>query len=117
MSQDARPVIGLLFGDCTGIGPEIAAKVLARGADRPDARLVAIGDARVLEQGIADAGLDLTWRRVDEERMSWANNSVPLIDLGNVEPKTLARGQVSSLSGKLTGDTLAHAIGMARRGV
>ena len=34
MSQDRRPVIGFLFGDCNGIGPEITAKVLAKSAER-----------------------------------------------------------------------------------
>ena len=116
MSQDARPVIGLLFGDCTGIGPEIAAKILARGAERPNARLVAIGDSRVLEQGAKDAGVDITWRRVAEDDLAWDDRAVPLVDLRNIDPAAFERGRVSPESGRLTGDSLAHAITMAQAG-
>jgi 4-hydroxythreonine-4-phosphate dehydrogenase len=116
MSQSRRPIVGLLFGDPTGIGPEIAAKVLAQGADRPDARLVAIGDARVLEQGIQDGGVSLRWQRVAEEEMAWEDGIVPLVDLGNVDMSAVERGKVSPEAGKLTGDTLAHAVRMAQAG-
>ena len=116
MSIDARPIVGLLFGDCTGIGPEIAAKVLAHGADRSEMRVVAIGDARVLEQGMRDAGVSLIWRRVAEDNIAWADGAVPLIDLANVDPATIERGRVAADSGRLTGDTLAHAIRMAQTG-
>jgi 4-hydroxythreonine-4-phosphate dehydrogenase len=116
MHVDSRPRIGLLFGDCTGIGPEIAAKVLAGGAEREYARLVAIGDARVLELGMRDAGVDFRWRRVEEDSIRWADGVVPLVDLGNVDPAAIERGRVSPASGRLTGDTLAHAIRMATAG-
>jgi 4-hydroxythreonine-4-phosphate dehydrogenase len=116
MTQDTRPVIGFLFGDCTGIGPEIAAKVLAKGADRADARLVAIGDARVLELGMRDAGVSFPWRRVAEDAITWDDGAVPLVDLGNIDPAAIERGRVSPESGKLTGDTLAHAIRMSQEG-
>jgi 4-hydroxythreonine-4-phosphate dehydrogenase len=116
MTQDTRPVIGFLFGDCTGIGPEIAAKVLAKGAERPDARLVAIGDARVLELGMRDTGVSFPWRRVAEDAIAWDGGAVPLVDLGNIDPATIERGRVSPESGKLTGDTLAHAIRMSQAG-
>jgi 4-hydroxythreonine-4-phosphate dehydrogenase len=116
MTNVAPPVIGLLFGDCTGIGPEIAAKVLANGAERPDARLVAIGDSRVLELGMRDAGVSFPWKRVDEDLVDWTGGAVPLIDLKNVDPHALERGRISPESGKLTGDTLAHAIRLAQAG-
>jgi 4-hydroxythreonine-4-phosphate dehydrogenase len=116
MPTDTRPRIGLLFGDCTGIGPEIAAKVLAQGGVRDDARLVAIGDARVLELGMRDAGVKVGYRPVDEDAIVWSDGFVPLVDLGNVDPATIERGRVSAESGRLTGDTLAHAIRMAQAG-
>jgi 4-hydroxy-L-threonine phosphate dehydrogenase PdxA len=101
MPTDTRPRIGLLFGDCTGIGPEIAAKVLAQGAVRDDARLVAIGDARVLELGMRDAGVKVGYRPVDEDAIVWSDGFVPLVDLGNVDPATIERGRVSAESGRL----------------
>ena len=52
-----------MMGDCTGIGPEIVAKIL-HGKRLPDvARLVVVGDARVFELGMRDAGVELRWER------------------------------------------------------
>src|SRR5688572_19238617 len=57
------PVIGLMLGDVTGIGPEISAKLLASGAaERHGARVAVIGDARVLKLGARDAGVEVKWR-------------------------------------------------------
>ncbi|TCR64210.1 4-hydroxythreonine-4-phosphate dehydrogenase PdxA [Bosea sp. BK604] len=112
-----KPRLGLLFGDSTGIGPEIAAKVLAEGGYREHVRLVAIGDKRVLEQGVRDAGVELRWTEVAEGgEIDWDSLEVPLIDLGNADPAALGRGKMSPESGKITGETLAHAIGMAQAG-
>ena len=55
------PLIGLMLGDATGIGPEIAAKVLASRAVADVARIVVIGDARVLELGMRDAGANVPY--------------------------------------------------------
>jgi 4-hydroxythreonine-4-phosphate dehydrogenase len=111
------PRIALLMGDCTGIGPEIVARVLHEGRLAGTARLVAVGDVRVLALGMRDAGVSFPWRRVDTVAgIDWAQEGVPVIDLGNTDPDALPRGQISPESGKLTGETLAAAIAMARRG-
>jgi 4-hydroxythreonine-4-phosphate dehydrogenase len=112
------PIIGLMPGDPTGIGPEITAKVLAVGELRGKARLVVIGDARVLEMGQRDAGTSLPVRRYASLReVDWSDeSSVPLVDLGNIDPSAFPRGAVSAEAGKLTGDTLKAMIGMALEG-
>ena len=51
------PLLGLMLGDCTGIGPEQCARVLADRCLADAARLLVVGDARVLEQGARDAGV------------------------------------------------------------
>ncbi len=112
-----RPRIALLLGDYTGIGPEITAKVLAGGGLGSLARIVVVGDARVFERGMDDAGVTLNWRAVNSaEAIDWASDAIPLIDLANIDPENLPRGEVSAESGRLTGETLAFAIEMAKRG-
>ncbi|MGO4736285.1 PdxA family protein [Bosea sp. 2KB_26] len=112
-----KPRLGFLFGDATGIGPEIAAKVLAAGRYREHVRLVAIGDRRVLEQGARDAGVQLRWTGVTErDEIDWDAPEIPLVDLGNADPAQLGRGQISAESGRITGETLARAISMAQAG-
>ncbi len=111
------PRLALLFGDCTGIGPEIVVKALHQKRVAAVARFILVGDARVLEQGMRDAGVKIAWTKVpDAASIDWSAAAVPLIDLGNIDPAVFPQGKVSADSGRLTGDTLAHAIKMADRG-
>src|SRR3982751_4257847 len=108
------PVIGLMLGDVTGIGPEISAKLLASRALQSVARIVVIGDSRVLALGCEDAKVSLqsqVYPSVDA--IDWSRDEVPLIDLGNVDPAKIKRGELSAESGKLTGETLKHMIDLA----
>ncbi len=116
-AEDTRPRLALLLGDCTGIGPELVAKVLHEGKMAEFARLVVVGDARVFELGMQDAKATIPWHKVaNTNEIDWTDPSVPLIDLGNIDPAKFPRGVTSAESGKLTGDTLAYAIEMSRRG-
>jgi 4-hydroxythreonine-4-phosphate dehydrogenase len=111
------PTIGVMLGDVTGIGPEIAAKVLASGAFEGRANLVVIGDERVLKLGMQEAGVQLPYTRyttVDD--VKFPRSDVPLIDLGNIDPAQFERGVHSPESGKLTGDTLKAMIDLALAG-
>jgi len=112
------PLLGFMLGDCTGIGPEQCARVLADRRLAGDARLLVVGDARVLAQGARDAGVALKVRAYAEpERVEWSRaDEVPMIDLANIDPAAIPRGAVSAESGKLTGDTLAYMVGLALAG-
>jgi 4-hydroxythreonine-4-phosphate dehydrogenase len=111
------PRIALLLGDCTGIGPELCARVLSDGRLSDAGRLVVVGDVRVLEQGMRDAGVSLSWHAVSSvDEIDWSRPDVPIIDLKNTDPAGLPRGAMSAESGRLTGETLADAVAMTRRG-
>ena len=111
------PTIGLMLGDMTGIGPEICARLLATGAMKNTARLAVIGDARVLELGMQDAGVQFAWRSYKTlDDVDWSRAEVPLVDLGNIDPARFKRGEVSAESGRLTGETLKYMIDLALAG-
>lgn len=111
------PVIGLMLGDPTGIGPEICAKLLASGKAREHARVVVVGDARVLELGMRDAGVSFAFStHASVEEALRSEHAVPVLDLGNVDPARLPRGAVSAESGRLAGETLARMIELALAG-
>ena len=112
-----KPVIGLMLGDVTGIGPEISAKLLASGATTEAANVVVIGDKRVLDLGIRNAGVKLGYRVVPSvDDIRWPSEQLPLLDLGNVDPAKFPQGVSSAESGKLTGDTLKLMIDLALAG-
>jgi len=111
---EALPLLGLMLGDYTGIGPEQCARVLADRRLADAARLLVVGDARVLEQGARDAGVSVAWRcHAAPEEVDWSRAEIPVIDLGNLDPRAIPRGQVSAESGRITGETLAYMIGLA----
>ena len=115
---DPLPRIALMLGDYAGIGPEMCARILSDGRMNDAARLLVVGDARVLRQGMADAGVDFAWREVPRAGpIDWDAPGVPVIDLRNIDPATLPRGVVSPESGRLTGETLAECIRIAQEGL
>jgi 4-hydroxythreonine-4-phosphate dehydrogenase len=111
------PVLGLMLGDVTGIGPEISVKLLASGMPQSVARVVVVGDARVFELGCRDAGIRLPFRAFESvAAVEWNGNGIPLIDLGNVDPARYPRGVSSDEAGRLSGETLKHMIDLAGAG-
>jgi len=113
----AKPTIGLMLGDVTGIGPEISAKLLASGAASELANVVVIGDRRVLDLGLRNAGVKLGYHVVPSlDEVRWPSEQLPVLDLGNVDPARFPQGVSSAESGKLTGDTLKFMIDLALAG-
>ncbi|MEO5677916.1 MAG: 4-hydroxythreonine-4-phosphate dehydrogenase PdxA [Usitatibacter sp.] len=112
-----KPLLGLMLGDPTGIGPEQCARVLADGHLADAARLLVVGDARVLAQGARDAGvcLDVRACRTPEDA-DWSRPAVQLLDLANYDTTRIPRGAASPEAGRLTGETLHVMIGLALEG-
>ena len=112
-----KPVIGLMLGDITGIGPEISARLLASGVAVEAANVVVIGDRRVLDLGIRIAGVKLGYRAVPSvDAIRWPSEQLPLLDLGNIDPARFKQGEASAESGRLTGETLKYMIDLALAG-
>ena len=108
------PVLGLMLGDATGIGPEQCARILSDRRMANAARLLVVGDARVLQQGMLDAGVAVAWRAYDApEEVDWQSGEIPIIDLRNLDPGSVRRGAVSAESGRVSGATLAHMVELA----
>jgi 4-hydroxythreonine-4-phosphate dehydrogenase len=111
------PLLGLMLGDATGIGPEQCARVLSDGRLSDSARFVVVGDARVLEQGARDAGVELAWRAYPTpEAIDWTRRDIALIDLANLDPARIPRAEVSPESGRVSGETLATMVELALSG-
>jgi 4-hydroxythreonine-4-phosphate dehydrogenase len=114
---NALPLIGLMPGDPTGIGPEQCARVLADRRLADCARLVVIGDARVLAQGARDAGVTLAVREcASPGEADWSSGEIPLVDLRNHDPAQVPRGAISAQSGRVAGETLKCMIDLALEG-
>jgi len=115
MSQ--KPIVGLMLGDVTGIGPEVAVKLLANPETHEQAKVFVVGDLRVLEIGMADAKIKLTVNIVNDiDSADWSKPGIQFLDLKNVNPAEIPRGQTSIESGRLTGETLKVMTDMVHAG-
>jgi len=112
-----KPFIGLMLGDVTGIGPELIAKLLSSPATREQANVVVIGDERVFQLGMRDAGVSVPYSKIKSVReLDFDAAAVPLIDLKNIDPAAFTRGELSAESGRLTGETLKYMTDLALAG-
>ena len=111
------PTIGVLFGDPSGIGPELAVKLLADPASCEGANLLLIGDRTVLARGEAVAAKKLELNRVATiesatfipGRASFAE--VPCLADADIEP-----GKVTQASGSYAFGMLGRAAEAAMAG-
>ena len=112
----AKPVLAVAIGDPAGIGPELAAKVAADREVTDAARLIVIGDARVLARGAEQAGvaLDLDARREGDD-LTPGDRPV-LIDLGHCDPDSIRLGVAAKEGGAFALRNFRTAIELAAAG-
>lgn len=117
IKQDQRPLLALVMGDATGIGPELVAKSLAMEETRRLCRPAVIGDARVMAEAIRLTRVPLrivnrkTWSEVSGEPL-W----MEMFDLSNLDPRDFRMGEVSALAGKASLEYLDLAISQVMSG-
>jgi 4-hydroxythreonine-4-phosphate dehydrogenase len=118
--NEKRPLIGLMLGDPTGIGPEVALKLLARPETHAQAKILVVGDVRVFESTTKELGLALKPLLVENVAdIDWQNlqtNEVALIDLANMDPTQVNRGVFDASIGWEVGKTLHALTEMALKG-
>src|SRR5882757_8780443 len=112
-----RPVVALAMGDPAGISPELTAKLLALDEVVDKARIVVIGDRRVLDDGarIAAVKLDLVSASPDAD-LSREERAPAFIDLGHLDPASVARSTATAEGGRFALANYRHALTMARDG-
>src|SRR5258705_2099161 len=117
MNADTRPIVGLMLGDVTGIGAEIATRMLAAPELKALARTVLIGDARHLALGCRESGAQIQTHAVGSiDAIDWAREGLPLLDLGNLDPARFPRAEVSPEAGRVAGETLKAMTDLALAG-
>lgn len=110
-----RPLIALAMGDPAGISPELAARLIVSSRITAAARLVVIGDRRILEGGAKAAGLPLSVDTVEIDEIGPAERPV-LIDLGNLDPAAVAIGEATPAGGRFAVESFSHALRLAEAG-
>lgn len=109
--------IALAIGDANGIGPELAAKLLAH-ADMAEHDVIIIGDARIFEMGQKHAGvsLDIPIVKADELINEMPAGKV-FADLENFDPNALTLGESTAEAGMASLQNFAAVLRLADAGI
>jgi 4-hydroxythreonine-4-phosphate dehydrogenase len=111
------PVVGITVGDVAGIGPEVVVKALGHREVYDVCRPLVIGDARIEELGCLNVQ---TFERVDVQTLThlrWAPEHLVLLDLRNLSPGEIIRGQVCPAAGSAAVAYVLKATELAQAGV
>jgi len=112
-----RPVVAIAMGDPAGISPELTAKLMADAEIHAAARLIVIGDRRVLAEGVRIAGVRADATVLTPEVGELAPTARPLfIDLGHLDPKAVTLGEASAAGGRFALLNFRTALGLAAGG-
>lgn len=99
-----KPVVAVTFGDASGIGPELVAKLLLRPEAREAAQILIVGDAWVLQDGERVAGQSAPIQVVHDWKAARSGDGTPMF----LEVETVAKGDI-------TPGTVAEAAGRGAR--
>lgn len=111
------PTIGLLFGDPSGIGPELMVKLLADPASCEGANLLLIGDPSVLEHGESIAGKKLDLTAVDSfDTRAFVPGKASFLAVQAIAGADIVPGQVTTASGSYAFGMLGRAAAAAKAG-
>jgi 4-hydroxythreonine-4-phosphate dehydrogenase len=113
-----RPIIALAMGDPAGISPELTARLLTLDDVVTKARIVVIGDRRVLDDGARVAGVTLDLISASPDADLSKEQRVPVfIDLGHLDPASVARSTATAEGGRFALANYRQALTMARDGL
>jgi 4-hydroxythreonine-4-phosphate dehydrogenase len=116
-----RPLLAITMGDPAGVGPEVTVKALAGdNALYALARPLVIGDAGVLREAAAAAGLDVPIRPLEDpqrpEAAPYDGTDVDVLDLANVDAADWAWGKLSAGSGRAAMEYIERAMALTDAG-
>ena len=113
-----KPIVAITMGDPAGIGPEVTAKALRHKDVWKCCRPLVVGDAGVMNRAVELSAGGASFRVIaDPAQASYDPAAPDLLDLGNVDARTLAPGQVSAAAGRASVEYVRRAVELAQAGL
>ena len=94
------PVIGILLGDSSGIGPEIVAKTAASGFLTSVCRPLIIGDKRVLDNALSLIKQKAGNYSIDDAGKADWDKGIPVLDQKDHDPALVKTAEVQEYCGR-----------------
>ncbi len=87
-----KPVLGILLGDATGVGPEIVAKLAAANTYADICRPIFIGDARIFQAGLDTFGGKADYYVISDVSEADWDKGFPILDTKDQDPARIVMG-------------------------
>jgi len=117
MTDHTRPVIGITMGDPAGVGPEITCKMFADKTVYEFSRPLVIGDSGCLTEGMKVGKVSLQLNSIKKSSESkFVPGTIDVIDLHNVDIKSLKMGEPQAMAGKACVEYIKKAVALATVG-
>jgi 4-hydroxythreonine-4-phosphate dehydrogenase len=112
---ESAPIIALTMGDPAGIGPEVIVKSFQDDALPLHARVVVIGDARLLQATAKQYASEILVHTINRPDEGWyQTRTIDVIDLNNV-PENITVGTPSAQAGQASYEAIKTAVDLALR--
>jgi 4-hydroxythreonine-4-phosphate dehydrogenase len=112
-----KPVVAVTFGDASGIGPELVAKLLKRPEALAAASVILVGDAWVWREGQRIAGTNTQVRTIRDWREARDNTDAPmLLEMDTVALSDIIPAQVTAAAGRGARAALTACLGAVKAG-
>ncbi|MBA7643563.1 D-threonate 4-phosphate dehydrogenase [subsurface metagenome] len=115
--RDRRPVLGITMGDAAGVGPEIICMALSHPHVVKICKPLVIGDRTIMEEALKITRILSEVREV--KRVSegiFSPDLIEVLDLHNLDLKSLVRGKVSRVTGQAAFEYISEAVRLALAG-
>ena len=112
-----KPVVAVTFGDASGIGPELVAKLLLRPEAREAAQILIVGDAWVLQDGERLAGASSPIQVVHDWKAARSGDGTPMfLEVETVAKADITPGTVTEAAGRGARMALTACLEAVKRG-
>lgn len=113
-----KPLIAVPLGDPAGVGPEIVVKALANESLRDAARILVVGDSRIVKQALDFTGVNLKVVNADERNLALVEkDAINVLDLGNISTHDFVIGDVNAAAGRAAFEYIEKAVALANAGI
>ena len=97
MEAKKKPIVAVLLGDGSGVGPELVVKLADKGVLASCGKPLILGNVKLWEKAVAEFAPGLKWQQVEKaEEADWFKG-IPVLSVGEQEPDRFTIGQVNEV--------------------
>jgi 4-hydroxythreonine-4-phosphate dehydrogenase len=113
----SRPVIAHVIGCPAGIAPELSARMVADPEVNAGARLIVIGDARILAAGAKSAGVSVSLPTIGPDDAIPPGAGAVMIDMAHLDPASIRPGDLQKPAGDAAMANFRKGLALAKAGI